>query len=83
MRGFAQYILKVRAAGLSGPDVLQAASHAFRIHALAFAKSETYTCRYGQHSLAGTDPRLTYQDAELEGIETEGGLVVNKLLLLQ
>ena len=41
VRGFAQYILNVRAAELSGPDVLQEASHAFLAQALALAKSET------------------------------------------
>ena len=40
-RGLAQYILNVRAAELSGPEVLHAASHAFLAQALALAKSET------------------------------------------
>ena len=35
-RGLAQYILNARDAGLSGPEVLQDASQAFRTHAFAF-----------------------------------------------
>ena len=40
-RGFAQYILNVRAAGLSGPVVWQDASQAFLTHAFASVKSDT------------------------------------------
>ena len=40
-RGFAQYILNVRAAGLSGPAVWQDASQAFLTHAFASVKSDT------------------------------------------
>lgn len=40
--GLAQYILNVRAAGLSGPDAAHAASHALRAQTFALVKSETY-----------------------------------------
>ena len=44
-RGFAQYTLNMRAALLSGPDVIHEISQARRIHAFAFAKSDTCAMR--------------------------------------
>ena len=81
-RGLAQYTLNMRAALLSGPDVMHDTSQARRIHAFALVKSDT---------CLGTDQRTvttsyrpgTYENAELEGVIAERRLVVYQRLFLQ
>ena len=71
----------MRAAVLSGPDVMQDTSHARRIQAFAFTKSDT--CRRGSARCRHKLPAGTYEHAELEGVVAERGLVVDQALLLQ
>ena len=54
-RGFAQYSLNIRAALLSEPDVMRETSHALRIHALAFVKSDTYRAANQHKAQRGTE----------------------------
>ena len=79
-RGFAQYSLNVRAAGLSGPMVSHDASQAFLTHAFALSKSETY-CAIESTSYQRCI-RGSYHNAKLERIEAEGCLVMHEPFFL-
>ena len=72
----------MRAAGLSGPDVLEDASQAFLAHAFAFAKSDTYGIT-NESRVEEKGKQAAHQHAKLEGVKAERRLVMHQPLLLQ